>query len=107
MTSIEVDMSEEPVEDHVHAEGPQSLDECVQDTTAGEDVEPTMDDSVISNSARSWSESLAKLEAVMNPKLSESEVRNLDAIKNYVEDHLRCLTTLHSSLNISPYSHGK
>ncbi|KAK9235750.1 hypothetical protein V1525DRAFT_409036 [Lipomyces kononenkoae] len=43
------------------------------------------------NSARSWSESLAKLEALRNPKLSDSEVKNLDAIKNYFEERLKGL----------------
>ncbi|KAK9235042.1 hypothetical protein V1525DRAFT_390835 [Lipomyces kononenkoae] len=85
-------MSEEPmnveyqssVEDHLPAEDEAySMDEHAQDKPAGEAVELITDDSVNLNSARSWSESLAKLEALRNPKLSDSEVKSLDAIKNY------------------------
>ncbi|KAK9352645.1 hypothetical protein V1523DRAFT_462766 [Lipomyces doorenjongii] len=100
-----------PVEYHVPAENQShSIDEHAEDETAGEVVQPITDERewlVNLNSARSWSDSLAKLEALKNPNLSDSEVKNLEAIKSYFEDRLKGINKLHSSLNISHYSYRK
>ncbi|KAK9493230.1 hypothetical protein V1508DRAFT_113518 [Lipomyces doorenjongii] len=85
------------------------MDERAKDETAGEIVELTDDSEWLVNpsSACSWSNSLAKIEALKNPNLSDSEVKNLEAIKSYFEDRLKGINKLHSSLNISHYSYRK
>ncbi|KAK9349752.1 hypothetical protein V1523DRAFT_436949 [Lipomyces doorenjongii] len=98
-----------PVEYHAKNQS-HSIDERAEDETAGEVVQPITDETeglVNLNSARSWSDSLAKLEALRNPNLSDSGVKNLEAIKSYFEDRLKGINKLHSSLNISHYSYRK
>ncbi|ODQ76870.1 hypothetical protein LIPSTDRAFT_757 [Lipomyces starkeyi NRRL Y-11557] len=100
-----------PGEDQVLVEDQsQSVDEHAHDETLGKVLETIINDTewlIPQEVNRSLSDSLAKLAALSNPKLSDSELKNLEAIKSYFEDRLKGINKLESSLKISRYSYRK